>query len=144
MPGATAGLDPTRTQPLFDGSPNSEGKTEEQETRASIMQERRRMAADAQCLLAERQEKQGGNDCRHEDHDAKSCSRQTEQRSTDEHAEKAPLISGPQSMLNMFKARADAAIEASGDSPCFTDRKPNPLPVAVSSRSCRADLQISQ
>ena len=102
------------------------------------------MAADAQCLLAERQEKQGENDCRHEDHDAKSFSRQTEQRSTDEHAEKAPLISGPQSMLNMFKARADAAIEASGDSPCFTDRKPNPLPVAVSSRSCRADLQISQ
>ena len=143
MPGAAARLDPTRTQALFNRSPNSEGKTEEQEPRASIMQESRRRAAEAQYRLAERQEKQGGNDCRHEDHDAESCSHQTEQRSTDEHAEKAPLISGPQSMLNMFKARADAAIEASGDSPSFTDRKSHPPPVGVASRSCRADLQVS-
>ena len=62
----------------------------------------------------------------------------------EERAEKAQLISGPQSMLNMFKARADVAIEASGDSPSFTARKSHPPLVAVASRNCRADLQVFQ
>lgn len=123
MPGATAGLDPGRTQRLSNERPNSEGATDGQEPRASIMQERRRRAAESQRRLAERQEQQNGNDCSHEDLGAESCPRQTEQHSTTEHAEEAPSISGPQCMLNMFKARADAAIEASGDCPSFTDRK---------------------
>ena len=100
-----------------------------------------------QSINSARKEKKSSrcsNGYRDEDHDAESCSRQTEQLSTEEHAEEAPLISGPQSMLNVFKARADAAIEASGDSPSFTDRKLHPPPVAVASRSCRADLRVFQ
>ncbi|KAF6225397.1 hypothetical protein HO173_012726 [Letharia columbiana] len=122
MPGAAIGSHPGRTQPLSNERPESECKTDEQEPRASIMQERRRRAAESQRRMAERQEQQTGHDCRHEDHDADSCPHQTERHSTTEHAEESHSISGPQSMLNMFKARADAAIEASGDYPSFTDQ----------------------
>ena len=144
MPGAAARLDPTRSQPLFKRSSDSEDKMEQQEPGASILQERRRRAADAQCRLAERHEKEGGNGCRQEDHDADSCSLQTERFSTEEYAEKAPLISGPQSMLNVLKARADSTIEASGDSPSFADRESHSPSVALASRSCRADLRVFQ
>ena len=123
--GAAAGH-VTQTQPLANEKPISEGKTDEQEPRASILQERRRRAADSQRRLAERQEQQNRRDCRHEDHDADSCPGQTERRARTEHTEEARSISGPQSMLNMFKARSDAAIEASGDCPTFTDRKSHP------------------
>ena len=91
------------------------------------MQERKRKAAEARRRLAERQEQQSGNDCKHEDHEAEYCPHQTECHSTTERAEEPRAISGPQSMLNMFKARADAAIEASGDRPSFTDRKSQPV-----------------
>lgn len=87
------------------------------------MQERRRRAAESQRRLAEHQEQQNKKDCRHEGHDADSCPHQTERHAAAEQAEESLSISGPQSMLNMFKARADAAIEASGDCPSFTDRK---------------------
>ena len=99
----------------------------EQEPRASIMQERRRRAAESQRRTADRQEQQNRNYCRHEDHDAESCPLQTEFYTTIGHAEESCSISGPQSMLNMFRARADAAIEASGDCPSFTDRKSHPV-----------------
>lgn len=85
--------------------------------------------------MAERQEQQTGHDCRHQDHDADSCPHQTERHSTTEHAEESHSISGPQSMLNMFKARADAAIEASGDYPSFTDRKSHPVMMVLRSLS---------
>ena len=100
---------------------------DEEEPRASIMQERRRRAAEARRRFAERQEQQKGNKCKHEDHEAESCPHQTEHHSTTEHPGEPYAISGPQSMLNMFKARADAAIEASGDRPSFTDRKSHPV-----------------
>ena len=99
------------------------------------MQERRRRAEESQRRLAEREEQQNGNDCNHEDHDAESCPHQGERQSKTEHAEESRLISGPQSMLNMFKARADAAIEASGDCPSFTDRKSHPVPMVLCSVS---------
>ncbi len=127
MPGAQAEPQLTGTQPLSNERSKTEGKTDEEEPRASIMQERRRRAAEAQRRLAERQEQQNENDCKHEDHDAESCPHHTEHQSTTEHAEESRPISGPQSMLNMFKARADAAIEASGDCPSFTDRKSHPV-----------------
>ncbi|CAF9906858.1 hypothetical protein IMSHALPRED_005374 [Imshaugia aleurites] len=120
IPGAAAGPHPARSQPFPNKGPTSEGKTDE-EPRASIMQERKRKAAEARRRLAERQEQQSGNDCKHEDHEAEYCPHQTECHSTTERAEEPRAISGPQSMLNMFKARADAAIEASGDRPSFTD-----------------------
>ncbi|CAD6569210.1 MAG: hypothetical protein ASARMPREDX12_002249 [Alectoria sarmentosa] len=120
--GAAAGPYPARTQPLGNERSISEGKTDEQEPRASILQDRRRRAAESQHRLAKRQEQQNRNDCRHEDHDTESCPHRTERHAATEHAEESRSISGPQSMLHVFKARADAAIEASGDSPSFTDR----------------------
>lgn len=135
MPNAAAGLPPARTQPLSNERPKSEGKADEEEPRASIMQERRRKAAESQRRLAERQEQQHGNKCTHENHDAESCPHQTERDSNEERAEESRAISGPQSMLNMFKARADAAIEASGGCPSFTDRESQPLPMLLCSVS---------
>ena len=38
-------------------------------------------------------------------------------------------ISGPQQMLNMFKARSQASIDAAGDCPGFVDRKSPHLPI---------------
>ena len=90
------------------------------------MQQRKRGAIESQRRLAERQERENGNDGRHEDQAAECYAHQTERHSTMEHAAEPHVVSGPQSMLNMFKARADAAIEASGDSPSFTDRKSRP------------------
>lgn len=135
MPGADAGLHPARTQPLSNESLESKGKTDGEEPRASILQERKRRAAESQRPLRERQGQQNRNDCRHEDHDAESCPRQTESGSKREQAEESQIISGPQSMLNMFKARADAAIEASGDCPSFTDRKSHPILIVCHSVS---------
>lgn len=125
--GAGAGSHLARTPPTSNEKPESEAKMAEQEPRASIMQERRRRAAESQRRPADRQEQQNRNYCRHEDHDAESCLLQTEFHTTIEHAEESCSISGHQSMLNMFRARADAAIEASGDCPSFTDRKSHPV-----------------
>ena len=93
---------------------------------ASIMRERKRRAAESQRDFVKRQEQQDRDNCRHEDHDMESCPLQTERHSETQRAEESRPISGPQSMLNMFKAQADAAIEASGDCPSFTNRKPHP------------------
>ena len=124
-----------RTQPLTNERFISEGKTDEQEPRASILQERRIRAAESQRRLAERQEQQNRNDCIHEDDDSESCPHQTERHAATEHAEESRSISGPQSMLNVFKARADAAIEASGGSPSFTNRESHPVLIVLRSAS---------
>ena len=120
IPGATAGPRTVQVKPLSTESPNSEGKADKEEPIASIMQERRRRAADSQRRLAERQKPQNGND---KEYDAEHSPNEIGSLSATEHAEGSQSISGPQSMLNMFKARADAAIEASGECPSFTDRK---------------------
>lgn len=117
MPSAAAVSPLARIQPL------SEDKADEQEPRASIMQERWRKAAESQRRIAEIREERNGSSCKHEDRDAESCPHQTECHSKTERAEEPRAISGPQSMLNMFKARSNAAIEASGDCSSFTDRK---------------------
>ena len=120
IPDITAGSRTAQIKPLSTESPNSEGKADKEEPIASIMQERRRRAAESQRRLEERQNPQNGND---KEYDAEHSLNETGNLSATEHAEGARSISGPQSMLNMFKARADAAIEASGECPSFTDRK---------------------
>lgn len=99
------------------------------------MQERRKRAVESQRRMAERQEQRNGSACKHEDHAAQSCPHQTERHSKMERAEEPRAISGPQSMLNMFKARSDAAIEASGDCPSFTDRESQSVLMLVCSMS---------
>ena len=135
MPDTAAGPPSARTQPLSNERPISEGKADEQEPRASILQERRRRAAESRRRMVERQQQRDGNACRHEDHDAESCPHQMERHSKTERAEEPRPISGPQSMLNMFKARSDAAIEASGDCPSFTDRESQPVLMVLCSMS---------
>ena len=124
--GATAELDPARNQPLSGDISNFEGKMDEEEPRASVMQEGRRVAVESRRQVAQCQERQSAKDDGHEDHAAESSPHQTERHSTMERAAESRVVSGPQSMLNMFKARADAAVEASGDCPSFTDRKSYP------------------
>lgn len=119
----------------------SEAKADEQEPRASIMRERRK-AAESQRHVAERQEQTNGDACRHEDHDADSCPHQTERHFKTERAEENRAISGPQSMLNMFKARADAAIEASGNCPSFTDRESQPVLTVSCSVNWPANIRV--
>ena len=135
MPDTAAESSLARTQPLSKERHTSEGKTDEQEPRASIMQERRRRAGESQRRMAERQEQRNGSPCKHGDHAAESCPHQTERHSKTERVEEPRAISGPQSMLNMFKARSDAAIEASGDCPSFTDRESQPVLMVLRSMS---------
>lgn len=133
IPGTGPGSPLARLQPRSKERPISEGKADEQEPRASIMQERKRRAAESQRRMADRQKQPNGDGCRHEDHDAEFCPYQTERDLKTERAEEPRAISGPQSMLNMFKARADAAIEASSDCPSFTDRESQPVLTVVCS-----------
>ncbi len=107
-------------QPLSNESLGSESKADKEEQRGSPMQERREGVANSQSRLAECQRQQSGNN---QDHDAEYYLDETET----EHTGQSQYISGPQSMLNMFKVRADAAIEASGERPSFTDRKSYPV-----------------
>ena len=137
--GATAGLHPARIQPL-SGSTNYEGKTDGKEPRASVMREGRKVAVESQHQEAQYQERQSANDGRCGD-DVTECSpHQTQYRSTMESAAESPVVSGPQSMLNMFKFRADAAVEASGESPSFTDRRSRPALMMLCSMGYLANI----
>ena len=120
IPGTTAGSRTAQIKPFATESPNSEGKADKEEPIASTMQERRKRAAESQRRVEERQKPQNGKD---KEYGAKLSPNEIGSLSAIEHAEGSRSISGPQSMLNMFKARADAAIEASGECPSFTDRK---------------------
>ena len=114
-PGAAAESRPR----MFSGSLKSEEKIDKEDSRASLVQESLRGAAESQRRLAG-QEHQNKIE---EDEGMEYSSYEIETPSTTEHAVEARSISGPQSALNMFKARADAAIKASGECPSFTDRE---------------------
>lgn len=137
--GATAGLRPAQVQPL-SGNTNSEGETDEEELRGLVMREGRRVAVESQHQEAQCQEPQSANESGYGDHVTESSPHQTQYHSTTERAAESPVVSGPQSMLNMFKFRADAAVESSGDSPSFTDRKSHPAMMMLCSMGYLADI----
>lgn len=138
--GATAGLHPAQVQPL-SGNTNSEGKMDEEEPRALVMREGRRVAVESQHQETQYQERQSANDSGYGDHVTESSPHQTQYHSTMERVAESPVVSGPQSMLNMFKFRADAAVEASADSPSFTDRKSHPALMMLCSMGYLTDIE---
>ena len=138
-PGATAGPRTAQMKPLSTESPNSEGKAIKEEPIASIMQERKRSAKESQCRLEERQKPRNRND---KEYGAEHSPNRIESLSATKHAEESRSISGPQSMLNMFKARADAAMEASGEYPSFTNRKLFPALMVLFFMKCLADFRM--
>lgn len=104
------------------------------------MREGRRVAVESQHQEAQCQEPQSANESGYGDHVTESSPHQTQYHSTTERAAESPVVSGPQSMLNMFKFRADAAVESSGDSPSFTDRKSHPAMMMLCSMGYLADI----
>ena len=123
MRSTTAESNAIRTRPISSENLESKVLVDREQTRKSITQEEGRGAANSQHRLAESQEQQSEND---KDKDTDCKSHQTQLHSTTEQPFESRSISGPQTMLNIFKARADAAFEASGGSPSFTDRESCP------------------
>ena len=71
--------------------------------------------------------------CRHEAHEANACPHREQGNATVKRqqitAEPPSAVSGPQQMLNIFKARSDASIDAAGGCPGFIDRESSWLPI---------------
>ena len=123
IPAATAVPYSAQTRPLNGNKSNIEGRTDNEKLNALIMQERRSGVVGSEHQLVDHQERLSGSDGRHKDHGVDSHSHQAEHRSRREQAAQSSSVSGPQDMLNIFQARADAAVVASRDCPSFTDRK---------------------
>ncbi len=72
--------------------------------------------------------------CQHKGHRANASTQQSKSNSAAKQlsqttTEVPSLISGPQQMLNMFKARSQASIHAAGGCPGFVDRKSLQFPI---------------
>lgn len=139
--GATTGLQPARVQPL-SGNRNTKYNTYEGEPRVLVMREGRRVAVESQHQEAQSQDQQSADDSRYEDPAVEPSPQQIQHRSTTARAAESPVVSGPQSMLNMFKFRADAAVKASGDNLSFTDRKSHPTLMMLCLIEFLADIEI--
>ena len=79
------------------------------------------------------QKQQAKPPCRHEAHEANACPYREQGNATVKRqqmtAEPPSAVSGPQQMLNIFKARSDASIDAAGGYPGFIDRESAWLPI---------------
>lgn len=73
------------------------------------------------------QKEQAKPPCRREGHEANACPHREQSSGTVKRqqmtAEPPSAVSGPQQMLNIFKARSDAFIDAAGGCPGFIDRE---------------------